>query len=58
MGKGKGSVDEWVSIIKPGRILYEINGVNSEVAKKAMKLAQAKLPVSTKIITKDSEFIF
>lgn len=58
MGKGKGSVEEWVAIIKPGRVLYEINGVNSLVAQKAMKLAQAKLPISTKVIVKDSEFIF
>jgi large subunit ribosomal protein L16 len=58
MGKGKGSVEEWVAIIKPGRVLYEINGVNNIVAQKAMKLAQAKLPISTKVIVKDSEFIF
>jgi len=58
MGKGKGSVEEWVAIIKPGRVLYEIDGVNSIVAQKAMKLAQAKLPISTKVIVKDSEFIF
>lgn len=58
MGKGKGPVDEWAAIIKPGRMLYEINGVNKLIAQKAMKLAQAKLPISTKIIFKDNEFIF
>jgi len=58
MGKGKGSVEEWVAIIKPGRILYEINVANYTIAKKAMKSAQAKLPILTKIIVKDNEFIF
>lgn len=58
MGKGKGSVDEWVAVIKPGRILYEINGINHTIAKKAMKLAQAKLPIATKLIIKQNEFVF
>jgi large subunit ribosomal protein L16 len=57
MGKGKGSVEEWVAIIKPGRVIYEINGVDNATAQKAMRLAQAKLPISTKVITKDNEFI-
>ena len=50
MGKGKGSVDHWVSVVKPGRILFEIDGVSPEVAKEAFRLAQHKLPVKTTII--------
>jgi len=56
MGKGKGSVDQWVSIVKPGRMLYEIDGIELDLATKAMKLAQAKLSVATKIIIKNNEF--
>jgi len=47
MGKGKGPVEYWVAQIKPGRMLYEIEGVSEEVAKEAFRLAAAKLPVST-----------
>ena len=50
MGKGKGSVDSWVAPILPGRILYEIDGVDEDVATKALTLAGYKLPVKTKII--------
>jgi len=57
MGKGKGSVHEWVSVIKPGRILYEIDGIDSKAAKIAMKLAQGKLPIKTKFISKEDEFV-
>lgn len=55
MGKGKGSVDSWVSVIKPGRILYEIDGIKESIARKAFRLAAAKLPFSIKIITIDRE---
>lgn len=55
MGKGKGSVEEWVMNIKPGRIIFEITGVNENVAIKALTLAAAKLPFKTKIITMESE---
>lgn len=58
MGKGKGSVHEWVAVVKPGRILYEIDGINIDTAKKVMKLAQAKLPIKTKFISKEDEFIY
>lgn len=54
MGKGKGSVDHWVCPIKPGRILFEMDGVDLEIAKQAFKLAQAKLPIKTKIITREA----
>ena len=50
MGKGKGSVDSWVATILPGRVLYEIDGVDEDVATKALTLAGYKLPVKTKII--------
>jgi len=50
MGKGKGSVDHWVSVIKPGRILFEMDGVDVETAKEAFRLAQHKLPIKTTII--------
>jgi len=55
MGKGKGSVEEWVMNIKPGRILFEITGVSDEVAKKAMKLAAQKLPFKVKMVSVESE---
>ncbi len=52
MGKGKGSPDSWVAVIKPGTILYEISGVDEELAVKALGLAGNKLPFSTKVVTK------
>jgi large subunit ribosomal protein L16 len=48
MGKGKGSVEYWIAQIKPGSMLYEIQGVSEEIAREAFKLASAKLPVRTK----------
>ncbi len=53
MGKGKGTPEFWVAVVKPGRILYEMEGVSSDIAKEAMRLAAQKLPVHTKFITKD-----
>ena len=52
MGKGKGAVDHWVAQVKPGRIMFEIDGVTPEVAQEALRLAAQKLPVLTKIITR------
>ncbi|AZP36215.1 50S ribosomal protein L16 [Candidatus Annandia adelgestsuga] len=52
MGKGKGNVEYWVTLIKPGRILYEIDGIKQEIAFKALKLASSKLPVKTILIKK------
>ena len=52
MGKGKGSPDSWVAPIKPGRILYELSGVEESLAIKALTLAGNKLPFATKVITK------
>jgi large subunit ribosomal protein L16 len=54
MGKGKGSPEYWVAPIKPGRILYELRGVEEDLAKKALTLAGNKLPFATKVITKGS----
>lgn len=50
MGKGKGSPEQWVAVIKPGRILYELTGVEEEVAVRALTLAGNKLPFATKVI--------
>lgn len=50
MGKGKGSVDHWVAVIKPGRVLFEVSGVPEDVALDALKLASYKLPVKTKVV--------
>jgi large subunit ribosomal protein L16 len=52
MGKGKGSPELWVAVIKPGRILYEMDGVSDEMAVEALKLAAAKLPFKCKIVQK------
>ncbi|GAA0724961.1 50S ribosomal protein L16 [Aquimarina litoralis] len=50
MGKGKGAVEYWAAVVKPGRILFEISGVPHDVAKEALRLAAQKLPVKTKFI--------
>ena len=50
MGKGKGSVDRWVARVAPGRIMFEIDGVPEDIAREAMRLAAAKLPIKTKIV--------
>ena len=55
MGGGKGSVDHYVSVIKPGRILFEIDGVSEEVAIEAMRLASHKVPMPTKVV-KEAKF--
>lgn len=52
MGKGKGNVEEWVAVVKPGRILYEMEGVAPDVAARALTLAMHKLPVSTKVVNR------
>lgn len=51
MGKGKGSPEYFVAVVKPGRILFEIGGVSEEIAKEALRLAAQKLPVKTKLVT-------
>jgi len=52
MGKGKGSPDSWVCVVKPGRVLYEMEGVSEEIAREAFRLAAHKLPVGTKFISR------
>jgi large subunit ribosomal protein L16 len=52
MGSGKGSVELWVARVKPGRILFEIGGVNPQIAKEALQLGAAKLPIKTRIVTR------
>lgn len=52
MGKGKGSPDSWVAVIKPGTVLYEMEGVTEEIAREAFRLAAHKLPISTKFIAR------
>jgi len=53
MGKGKGSVDRWVSKVKPGRMMFEIDGVTEDVAKEALRLAAMKLPVKCRVVTRE-----
>ena len=53
MGSGKGSVDHWVAVVKPGRVLFEMNGVSEETAKEAMRLAMHKLPIKCKFIARE-----
>lgn len=55
MGKGKGSVDYWVARVKPGRVMFEIDGVNEETAREALRLGAAKLSVRTRFVQRISE---
>ena len=52
MGSGKGAVDHWVAIVKPGRVLFEISGVTEQEARDAFRMASAKLPVSTRVLAR------
>ena len=52
MGKGKGAPEYWVAVVKPGRIIYEMDGVTPEVAKEAFRLAAYKLPIATKFVSR------
>jgi large subunit ribosomal protein L16 len=52
MGKGKGSVDHWVAVVKPGRVLFEIAGVPEDAAREAMRLAAYKLPIKTQFVAR------
>ena len=54
MGKGKGAVDHWVAVVKPGRVLFEIAGIREDVAREALRLASHKLPIATQIIIKET----
>ena len=53
MGKGKGALEYWVAIVKPGRVMFEISGVPDEVAKEALRLATHKLPIKCKVVSRE-----
>ncbi len=53
MGKGKGAPEEWVAVVRPGTVMYEMEGVSIEVAKEAFRLAAHKLPIATKFLTRE-----
>ncbi|HSH74988.1 MAG TPA: 50S ribosomal protein L16 [Longimicrobiales bacterium] len=55
MGKGKGNPESWVAVVKPGRIMFELEGVPEQVAQRAMELAAAKLPVKCKFVVRDRQ---
>jgi large subunit ribosomal protein L16 len=56
MGSGKGNPEFWVAVVRPGRVLFEIAGINEQTAREALKLAAAKLPIATKVVSRaDSE---
>ena len=55
MGSGKGSVEYWVAVVKPGRIMFEMSGVDEAIAREAMRLAGHKLPIKTKFVKKESQ---
>jgi large subunit ribosomal protein L16 len=52
MGKGKGAVDQWVAVVRPGRVMFEISGVADDVDREALRLASHKLPIRTQVITR------
>jgi large subunit ribosomal protein L16 len=53
MGKGKGSVDRWVAKVKPGRVMFELDGVTDGVAREALRLAAMKLPIKTRVVQRE-----
>ena len=53
MGKGKGALDHWVAVIRPGRVLFEADGVPYDIAKEALRLAAQKLPLKTKFVVRN-----
>jgi large subunit ribosomal protein L16 len=55
MGKGKGNPEEWVAVVRPARVLYELEGVDSQVAEEAMKMAAYKLPIKTRFVSRHDE---
>ena len=55
MGKGKGNPEEWVAVVKPGRIMFELEGVPVEIAQRAMELASFKLPVKTRFVLRENQ---
>jgi large subunit ribosomal protein L16 len=55
MGKGKGNPEGWVAVVKPGRVMFELEGVPEKVAHRAMELAAAKLPIKTRFVVRDQQ---
>lgn len=55
MGKGKGSPEAWVAVVRPGRILFELEGISRELAQEAMRLGAAKLPIKTRFMVRDEQ---
>ena len=55
MGKGKGNPEGWVAVVKPGRVMFELEGIDEKTARKAMDLAAAKLPIKTKFVIRDQQ---
>jgi len=55
MGKGKGNPEEWVAVVRPARILYEMEGVSEDIAREAMRLAAHKLPIKTRFVTRKEQ---
>lgn len=53
MGKGKGSVDHWVAVVKPGRVIFEVSGVPEDIARDALRLAGYKLPIKTQVVARE-----
>jgi large subunit ribosomal protein L16 len=53
MGKGKGTVDHWVAVVKPGRVMFEVSGVSDEVAREALRRASYKLPIRTQLVSRE-----
>jgi large subunit ribosomal protein L16 len=54
MGSGKGAVDHWVAVVKPGRMMFEIGGIKENMAKEALKLAAHKLPIKTRFVARET----
>jgi large subunit ribosomal protein L16 len=57
MGKGKGAVDHWVAVVKPGRIIFEVAGVPDDIAREALRLAGYKLPIKTQVVVREGGLI-
>ncbi|MBA7498241.1 50S ribosomal protein L16 [subsurface metagenome] len=57
MGKGKGAPDHWVAVVKPGKILFELGGVEESLAKEAMRLASHKLPIKTRFLSRNEQVV-
>ena len=56
MGKGKGNPEKWVAVVKPGRIMFEVAGVDEETAREALRLAAYKLPIRTQVVSREDSF--